>query len=116
MSLFPASKPFQHHVFESAGATDSHGNSVGVLGDAVDRVAIAWYQINSLEPISADYVDRTITDVSVLVDDPTLFHKQDVLILGGQAFEVIGVPADWSQGPWAGAGIFGGEIHARRVD
>lgn len=111
--MFPATHTFQHHVWETAG-TDGHNNPVGVLGEAVDRVAIAWYQINSTEPISPDYVARTVTDIAILVEDPTLFNAKDAVVLDGVTFEVIGVPADWSKGPWAD--IFGAEIHARRVD
>lgn len=112
--MFPAALHFQHHVWESAGAVDSHNNPVGVLGEAIDRVAIAWFPITSSEPISPDFVARTVTDVAILVEDPTLFNAKDAVVLGGVTYEVIGVPADWSQGPWW-AGV-GGEIHARRVD
>ncbi len=115
MTLFPATIPFQHQVFETLGTADSHGNDVGVLGEPIDRLAIGWYQTGSTEPISVDYISRTVSDINVMVEDPTLFNTRDMLLISGQAFEVIGVPADWAHGPW-GSGLFGGEVHCRRVD
>lgn len=118
MTAYPEQLTFQHLVYTPETGVDTHGNVVGSYSDPVDCTAIGWYQTGTSEPISVDYVARTITEMTILVADPNLFSAKDMVMVNGLAYEIAGVPADWSGGmPWRQfAGFAGGEIRVRRVD
>lgn len=74
------------------------------------RRAIAIYQRGTDAPVSADFLDRHINDLTVLVPDRG-WRNGDVMMiggapdpadktkyLGGTAFQVDGDPADWPGG------------------
>lgn len=127
MPVLPATITIQHQVFTTTG-TDEHNNPIGTLADPVDRSVIGVYQFGAdhdhgeVDPISVEYAARTIIDMVLQVPDPTLYKKWDnVLIFDGDnwiAFEVQGRPVDWRLGiPWPRyGGLFGGIVHARRVN
>jgi hypothetical protein len=75
-----------------------------------------------VDPISIEYVERTIVDLILEVPDATVYNKLDnVEVNDGtewQTYSVQGQPVSWSDGlPWQRyAQIFGGTVHVRRVN
>lgn len=129
VGILPATISFQHRVW-TPGAADIHGNPTGALGAPINRLAIACYPMHfrnpHTDPISADYVARTETDILVDVPDASLFKKLDQLIFAmelpfatdtGIAFEVQGLPVNWGLNmPIQAFGrLFPGVVHGRRV-
>jgi hypothetical protein len=123
MAIFPASVEIQHQVWTQTG-TDGHNNPIGTLASPVTRYIIGIQQLQDgrVDPISLDYVERTIIDLILEVPDPTLYKKLDnVLVYNGTewlTYEVQNRPVSWSNGlPWQRyASIFGGTVHVRRVN
>jgi hypothetical protein len=123
MPIFPASIEILHQIFTVTG-TDSHGNPVGSLSEPITRLIIGIQQLGDgrVDPISIEYVERTITDLILEVPDPTLYKKLDsVSVYNGVewlAYEVQGKPVSWSRGlPWQRySSIFGGTVHVRLVE
>lgn len=132
MPVFPDSIPLQHQsfVFETDGngdpVTDAHGNPIGALSDPVTRYAITLYQVDWAQPhpdpISIEYVNRTIAEILLMVADPYNYKKLDrILIFNGietLAYEVMNQSISWGPGyPWPRyRNLFGGEVHGRRVN
>lgn len=123
MPILPATIPIQHQVF-TPGGVDAHNNPTGRLSDPVTRYIIGIQQLHDgrVDPISVEFVERTITDLILEVPNPRLYKKLDrVLVNNGNewlAYEVQGQPVSWSNGlPWQRyAGLFGGTVHVRRVN
>lgn len=123
LSVLPTNITIQHQVFNATG-TDAHNNPIGELEAPVTRLIIGIQQLHDgrVDPISVEYVERTIIDLIIQVPDPTLYKKLDrVLVNNGAewlAYEVQNRPVSWSNGlPWQRyAGLFGGTVHVRRVN
>jgi hypothetical protein len=123
MPIFPTDIEIKHQIFMVTG-TDSHGNPVGSLSDPITRFIIGIQQLGDgrVDPISVEYVERTIIDLILQVPDPTLYKKLDnVLVFNGEewlAYEVQNRPVSWSNGlPWQRySKVFGGTVHVRRVN
>lgn len=123
MPIFPCEVEIQHQIWTQTGL-DAHNNPVGELSDPITRMIIGIQQLNDgrVDPISIEYVERTIIDLLLEVADPTLYKKLDnVLVNNGTewlAYEVQNRPVSWSNGlPWQRyARIFGGTVHVRRVN
>lgn len=129
MPVFPAQIPIQHQVFvfEVDGSNnpvlDADGNPKGSLADPVTRMIIGIQQLGDgrVDPISVEYVERTITDLILEVPDPTLYKKLDRVLVNNSiewlAFEVQNRFTSWSNGlPWQRySKLFGGTVHVRRV-
>lgn len=92
------------------GGQDLSGNptpGTPVPTTAVKK-AIAIYQRGTDVPVSADYLDRHINELTVLVPGPSVWKHGDVMMLwgkvqgdayvGGTAYKVDGDPADWPGG------------------
>lgn len=92
--------------------TDLSGNPKPGIATATTAThrAISFYQRGSDVPVSADYLDRHINELTVLVPD-RVWRNGDVMMiggapdpddrtkyLGGTAFKVDGDPADWPGG------------------
>jgi hypothetical protein len=123
MPIFPASIPIQHYVWTQTG-TDAHNNPVGSLAAPVTRMIIGIQQLGDgrVDPISVEYVERTIVDLILEVPTPSLYKKLDNVAVNNGVewltYEVQGQPVSWSDGlPWQRyAQIFGGTVHVRRVN
>lgn len=123
MPILPATIQIQHQVYNPSG-TDAHGNPTGTLADPVTRYIIGIQQLHDgrVDPISVEFVERTIVDLILEVPTPRLYKKLDrVLVNNGNewlAYEVQGQPVSWSNGlPWQRySGLFGGTVHVRRVN
>jgi len=126
MAILPAQIEFQHQVYVFDGGTDSHGNPTGALAAPVTKHAITIYQIDwqkpHPDPISIEYVDRTIAEILMMVPDPWNYKKLDRLLINNGievlAYEVMNQSISWGPGyPWQRYGsLFGGEVHGRRVN
>ena len=127
MSVLPANIHIRHQIYETNGGTDARGNPTGSLADPVDRYVIAIYRLHWADPhpdpISVDFLSRTISDALMLVPDPTIYKKLDrVLVFDGVsewlAYEVLNQPISWSAGfTWQRyAPLLGGEVRIRRVE
>lgn len=131
MAVLPANIEIQHqsYVFNTDDdgnpVLDSRGNPTGALAEPVTRYAINVYQVDwqkpHPDPISIEYLERTIAEIIVMVPDPYNYKKLDrVLIWNGAetlAYEVMNLSISWGPGfffPRYG-GLFGGEVHGRRV-
>jgi hypothetical protein len=130
LTVLPAKIPIQHQVWvwqvDSQGkqVLDADGNPVGSLAAPVTRYIIGIQQLHDgrVDPISVEYVERTITDLILEVPDPTLYKKLDRVLVNttGEtvAYEVQGRPVNWQIGlPWQHySKLFGGTVHVRRVN
>lgn len=125
-SAFPAKIAIQHQEYVFDGGTDSHGNPTGALADPVDAYAINVYQVDwqhpHPDPISIEYLERTIAEIICMVPDPYNYKKLDrILIWNGAetlSYEVMNLSISWGPGfffPEYSA-CFGGEVHGRRVN
>lgn len=123
MPVFPCNVEIKHQIFTATGM-DGHNNPIGTLSDPITRFIIGIQQLGDgrVDPISIEYVQRTIVDLILQVPDPTLYKKLDnVLVYNGTewlAYEVQNRPVSWSNGlPWQRySKIFGGTVHVRRVN
>lgn len=132
MGVYPENVEVKHRsfVFETDDngnpVVDAHGNPVGALADPVIRHAFTVYQVDwqhpHPDPISIEYLDRTIGEIILMVSDPYNYKKLDeVQIFNGSewlAYEVMNMSISWGPGfPWQRyADLFGGEVHGRRVN
>lgn len=91
----------------SDGAEDAHGNPVTVYtpplvdvdGDPVDGTPVAvmgWAPTRTEEPNEA----RIQADIDLFVPPTVTGGPKDVVDLPEGAFEVVGWPEDWSNGPF----------------
>ena len=125
MPVLPATLQIQHLVWTTTGSTDARGNPAGALAPPVTRQVIGFYNMSApgQDPISLDYLERTITDKIMLVPsgEAELYHKLDrVEVSAGVAvltYEVQNVPIDWGIGfTWRRyAALLAGEVHIKRV-
>jgi hypothetical protein len=122
----------QHRVYVFDGGTDDRGNPTGALAAPVDELVVTFFRMDwaapAHDPISLDYLSRTITDVMMLVPDSSIYKKLDQVLLPVQlvanpadtdwlAYEVQNVPISWKAGfplPRSGYGL-ADEVHVRRV-
>lgn len=128
LSVLPANITIQHLVYTPSGGTDPRGNPVGALAAAVDRQVIGFYRLHwsdpHPDPISVDFLSRTIADLVMLVPstDANLYNKLDRVIASNGAeelaYEVQNQPISWSAGfTWQRyASLLAGEVHIRRVE
>ena len=124
-SVLPATIGILHQVYVFDGGTNARGNPTGALADPVPRKVIAFYRLDwasgGHDPISIDFVARTIADLIMLVPDPTLYKKLDRVLLNSGAQELVydvqNVPISWSKGfMWQRySPLLAGEVHIRRV-
>ena len=119
MPAFPARLPFDHYQWVPEPGKDARGNAKGSLSTTpVPRKAIAYYPSKSQEPISAQAVARSVTELTVLVRDPKLFGERDEVEIQGVRFQVMSdeMGGDWRNGPWPRYNrMFGGQFKALRV-
>lgn len=126
MAIFPSKVPIQHQSYEFDGGTDAHGNPTGALSAPITRYAITVYQVDwqqpHPDPISIEYLDRTIVEILMMVSDPENYKKLDNIIINNGvedlAYEVMNQSISWGPGfffPRYGS-LFGGEVHGRRVN
>lgn len=122
MPIFEANIPILHRVWSQSGGNDSHGNPIGGLGAPVQRYAISIYPANKTlnrnDVVSPNVVARTETDIMVDVDDASIYHNQDQIIIDGIAFNIQGEPGlmGWDAMPISGyADIVPSGIHCKRV-
>lgn len=120
MSFVEPKIPIQHKVW-TEGPVDGHGNATHYYADPVERLAMSvapldWRRTIPDE-ITPDYVARIEFGIEIVVEDPSLYKKWDLVLWWGLAFEVQSYPIDWSQGvPFRGfEDLLGGTVHARRV-
>lgn len=98
-------------VTTGPGINDLSGNPQPGVATAVTRAykAISIYQRGSDVPVSADYLDRHIDELTVLVPGPSPWRNGDTMMVGGTAhpdgsytggtaYTVDGDPADWPGG------------------
>lgn len=124
-SILPATIQIQHQVWTTDGGTNARGNPTGALADPVNRMVVGFYRMHWADPhpdpVSVDFLARTISDLVMLTHEPTVYKKLDRVLLnsgaGNLAFEVQNVPISWSPGfTWQRyAPLLAGEVHVRRV-
>lgn len=123
MAVFPAKIPIKHYVY-TGSTDDAHGNPTPTYASPVTRLIIGVQQLGDgrVDPISVEYVERTIIDLIIQVPDPTLYKKLDNIGFNNTVewllYEVQGQPVSWSDGlPFQRyAPLFGGTLHVRRVN
>lgn len=122
MAILESRIPVMHRVWSSEISKDSHGNRIGALGAPIQRYVIAIYPASATlsrdDYMSPNVVARSETDIMVDVDDASIYHNQDQIIIDGIAFDVQGEPAlmGWDAMPIAGyADIVPSSVHCRRV-
>jgi hypothetical protein len=122
-TVFPTALQVLHLVYTPDGDTDSRGNPTGALGLPIPRKVIGFYRPGAPnDPISMDYMARTISEIVMFVYDPTDYNKLDEVQVNDGAqtlvYRVQGQPMSWATGyPWrAYAGLLGGEVHLKRVE
>jgi hypothetical protein len=127
-SVLPATIQIQHLVWTADGGTNNRGNPTGALGAPAYRYVIGFYRLHwadpHVDPISVDFLERTIADIVMLVPstDVGLYGKLDqVLAYDGTQwldYEVQNAPIPWSAGfTWQRySPMLAGEVHIRRVE
>jgi hypothetical protein len=122
MPILESNIPVLHRSWTNATSIDSHGNKIGGLGAPVQRWVIAIYPASATlsrdDYMSPNVVARSETDIMVDVDDASIYHNQDQILIAGFAFDVQGEPAlmGWDAMPIAGyADIVPSSVHCRRV-
>lgn len=122
MSVFEATIPFSHQIWQESEERDSHGNKTGTFSNPIARMAISIYPasgvINRSDVVNPNVVVRTETDLLIDVDDPSLFGAQDIVTVFGVKFKVQGQPGltGWDTMPWQGySDLVPGQIHVKRM-
>lgn len=121
-AVFPTSIEVQHLAWVPDAGTDDRGNPTGAFAAPVTRQVIGFYRPGSTDPISLEFVARTISELTMLCFDPTDYNKLDQVQAfdGAQTltFLVQQQPISWATGyPWRRyAPLFGGEVIIRRVE
>lgn len=124
MAVLPATVPIQHRVWTANTDPVRHGQSgEGTLAEPVQRFAIQVYPMSwtnpDQDPITVDAAGRTVTDLLVDVEDPSLYKKNDEILINGVSFVVQGLPGfdDVAMGPLPEFEdlLGGGTVHVRRV-
>ena len=122
MTIFDANIPLLHRSWIEGTEKDSHGNVEGGLGDPVPRKAIAIWPTNRTlmrgDVVSPNVVARTETDIMVAVDDASIYHNRDQIIVYDMAFNIQGEPglSGWDAMPISGyEDMVPSEVHAKRV-
>ncbi|CAN5408110.1 hypothetical protein BH09ACT7_BH09ACT7_05080 [soil metagenome] len=109
MPLLRARIPFDHFPF-AAGA---------LAAVPTPRYAVSIYATTSTEPVSPDYAARYISELTILVKDPTLFGNEDEVDIGGRRFsmDMEGADGDWRNSSVISkySRLLGGEIRVKRV-
>lgn len=125
-SVLPATIEIQHQVYTADGGTDNRGNPTGALASSVTRYVVGFYRLHWADPhpdpISVDFLSRTIADLVMLTYEPNVYKKLDrVLLFDGTewlAYEVQNQPISWSSGfSWQRySSLLAGEVRVRRVE
>lgn len=125
-SVLPATIEVQHQSWTTDGSTNNRGNPTGALSDPVTRYVVGFYRLKWADPhpdpISVDFLSRTIADLVMLTHEPNVYKKLDrVLLNDGDewlAYEVLNQPISWSNGfSWKRySSLLAGEVHVRRVE
>jgi hypothetical protein len=122
-TFLPSCTPITHIPWVQSDTLDAHNNPTGSYGDPVSTTCICWWpehwRTGRPDPVSADTMDRIATDIHMLVTDPTLYSKRDMVIVDGLTYQVQGLETDWKNGlPFPNMSysmLTGGEVHCRRV-
>ena len=134
-SIVPSPWPVLHiaRPVQSDDLDPDTGDPLLVPQSPVVRWAMSLTQFgrrgSSRQVISAEYLERTETELHMGTAEPTVYHPMDQVLvfpeldqLGnwvtgtGFAYWVDGRPADQTKGPWpAILKIFGGLVKLRRV-
>ncbi len=123
MTLFPSLTPILHLVWQPDGGKDTHGNPTGAYSSPIARMIVCWFPLArrlwQIDPINPNVTARVDNDIHMLVEDSTVYHKLDHVVVDGLHYQVEGLPMDWSNAlPFANPNynmLVGGEVHCRRV-
>lgn len=124
MAVLRAQVPIQHRSFIPNTDPVRHGQAgEGTLADPVQRFAIQIYPMSwtnpDQDPITIDAAGRTVTDLLVDVEDPSIYKKNDEILINDVSFVVQGLPGfdDVALGPLPEFDdlLGGGTVHVRRV-
>lgn len=109
--MFPLRHTIQHRAY-LAGVEDAHGNPVTDYSDPADVQVYGWHTGQTTEPGVAGH-DRTEVEGQVFAPGSFRPGPLDVVVLGGEDFEVVGHPEDYNHGPFGFAP--GVVVNVRRV-
>lgn len=127
MSVIDAQVPVMHRVFvKNSATTGRHGSAEeGTHSAPIQRWAYQVYparwQRPTPDPIDIEDYTRTITNLVMDVPDPSVYKKQDTVLINGVSFVVQGIPgvdANWGNGTQIFPqydDLFGGQVLIRRV-
>lgn len=113
--MFPLTQTIGHRAYNGT-VRNSRGNTVDSWSAPVDVKVFGWHVPSTWEPQIPGH-ERVRFDVQVLA--PTSFRPgpKDLLVIPGYGeCEIVGVPQDYSRGPWGwpGGGP-GNAINAKKV-
>jgi hypothetical protein len=114
---FPTPHEVGVHIF-SSGLADAHNNPQSVFTPALDAdgtsVAVYGWQPAASSELSGHYEERVTHDVDLLVPPGFPASERDVIDLPSGQYRVIGVPRDFTRGPF---GFMPGSVLAlKKVD
>lgn len=92
-SVRRASLPVGVRAFQS-GATDSHGNPVKSWAAPVERLVYGFSPGGSVEP-GLPNQDRVVTTPTLYAPYDFPVSEHDLVVVGGDEYEVVGRPARW---------------------
>lgn len=81
------------------GALDAHGNPEKSWGPAASHPVCGWSAPSSGEPKLAGH-DRVVVDIELIAPVAFPAKPQDLVVLEGREFEVLGEPEDYEHGPF----------------
>lgn len=88
------------HERYTAGDENTHGNATPGWAQPVP-VSCVWWTPASSEPGQPPTGgERVIADLVLVVDVAVPVDHRDKFTVEGRKFEVIGIPEDYSHGPW----------------
>lgn len=126
MAVWDAQVVVMHRVFTPNTAPGRHGSAQeGTLAAPVERkvyqVYAARWQRPVPDPIDIEDLTQTVTNLVMDCPDPSIYKKQDQVLINGTAFLVQGLPdldANWGNGTQMLPeydDMFGGQVLIRRV-
>ncbi len=98
--MIPAPHTLHVRRWSDGGGTDPHGNPLPGQHGAPEALPVHGYAPGaSREAVEAG---RNTTEIAWTVYAPagTQVAAEDLVVLGGVEYEVVGDSLDWAKGPW----------------
>ena len=96
--MYPLAHAVTHRPY-LAGTEDAHGNPTTGYGPSAEVRVYGWHTGQTTEPSLAGH-DRVELEGQVFAPGSFRPGPLDLIVLGGEDFEVVGHPEDYNHGPF----------------